>query len=543
MAGRFSLKRMDKPIPVIDLFAGPGGLGEGFSSYRDESGISHFRLCLSIEKDEIAHRTLLLRAFFRQFPYNSVPDSYYRYLKKEIDLESLFKQHIREAKSAQREAWNATLGKEKPSAIKRRIKLALSAHNKQAWVLIGGPPCQAYSIAGRARKAEIRKKNLEEYEKDERHYLYREYLRIIADHQPPVFIMENVKGILTSTISGKKIFHQILEDLKQPRTAINSYNGELYRRKKKRPAYKIFPLVKKQGYLKGFESYDPSDYVIESERFGIPQARHRVILLGIRSDLEVIPKHLEPKPVVTVRNVISNLPKLRSAVSTEAHHQSSWSNTLREAIGSAWLEHDVKIADKRVWSEILSTIDSINAQILSTGSEFIKEKICGECFPNSLRNWYHDESIGGVCNHSARSHMKSDLHRYLFAACYAKVNGKSPELRDFPKDLLPAHENVRDALKGNFFSDRFRVQLFNKPASTVTSHISKDGHYYIHPDPRQCRSLTVREAARLQTFPDNYFFEGARTAQYGQVGNAVPPLLANQIADIVYDVFKQIKFK
>ena len=129
--------------------------------------------------------------------------------------------------------------------------------------------------------------------------------------------------------------------------------------------------------------------------------------------------------------------------------------------------------------------------------------------------------------------MEADLQRYFFAACWAMQHGKSPQLRDFPRELRPAHNNVTGNAKHSVFADRFRVQLPHSPATTITSHISKDGHYYIHPDPTQCRSLTVREAARIQTFPDNYFFCGPTTAQYQQVGNAVPPLLARSVADAI----------
>jgi DNA (cytosine-5)-methyltransferase 1 len=152
--------------------------------------------------------------------------------------------------------------------------------------------------------------------------------------------------------------------------------------------------------------------------------------------------------------------------------------------------------------------------------------------------WFLDDRIGGACNHVSRPHMPRDLHRYLFAACYARVFQRSPELRDFPPGLLPKHKNIGNEKKKEYFDDRFRVQLANKPSTTVTSHMAKDGHYFIHYDEKQCRSLTVREAARLQTFPDNYFFSGTRTQQYVQVGNAVPPLLARQVAAIVFRVLR-----
>jgi len=146
--------------------------------------------------------------------------------------------------------------------------------------------------------------------------------------------------------------------------------------------------------------------------------------------------------------------------------------------------------------------------------------------PAGLRDWIFDERLQVLPNNETRAHMPDDVARYLFAAAFGRVFRRSPKTFDFPDALVAGHANWHTG----DFDDRYRVQLADRPCTTVTSHLSKDGHYFIHPDPGQCRSLTVREVARLQTFPDNYFFHGTRTQQYVQVGNAVPPFLAHRIA-------------
>ena len=184
-------------IPVIDLFAGPGGLSEGFSALTNTRNQRVFKVRLSIESDEHAHRTLELRAFFRCFAKGEAPPDYYDYVAGTLTRDELFARHPTQAKAARDEAWLGELGNESTpnSLIDERIRTALEGQS--AWLSIGGPPCQAYSLVGRSR---IRGKSKRKYNKDPRHFLYREYLRILAEHSPPIFVMENVKGLLSATV-------------------------------------------------------------------------------------------------------------------------------------------------------------------------------------------------------------------------------------------------------------------------------------------------------------------------------------------------------
>ena len=497
-------------IPIIDLFAGPGGLGEGFATARDRKGRKTFNIGVSIEKDPIAHATLSLRAAFRHLVTPSAKQLYYDFIQGHIKLEE-FTEHKSTSEAlriATKEARQATLGKTHAATIDQWIKTAIAKRND--WVLIGGPPCQAYSVAGRARRT-----NDESFEQDEKHFLYREYLRIIRRFEPAVFVMENVKGMLSSKHSGSLIFELIMSELSRPKIGLD-YEIR---------SFVCHPSI--NGHL-------PSDFVIKSEQYGIPQTRHRVILLGIRRDY-ASRQHdlLKIQDEVKLGEMLADMPKIRGRVSKHDGFE-AWHSALKETTKQfkRWKSPDrMAIEELIVKSAELALQFSAANQITAANRRTTVKQM-----PASLEAWIREAPPPSICQHESRSHMISDLQRYAFASSFAIISRRSPKLKDFPPLLLPKHKNVNDKNVPN--TDRFRVQLNNKPCGTVVSHIAKDGHHFIHPDPSQCRSLTVREAARLQTFPDNYFFMGGRTQQFAQVGNAVPPFLAKQLGEIIAKLIK-----
>lgn len=506
--------------PVIDLFAGPGGLGEGFASALDEKRRCRFRSVVSIEQDGYSHQTLLLRHFFRHFPDGEAPDDYYDFLAGRITQTELFARHPAAQAHAQLSASRISLGPRTHAEVRKLIdeRLGESRH----WALVGGPPCQAYSLVGRSRM-----KGDPAFVGDERHTLYLEYLRIIADHRPPIFVMENVKGLLSATIEGKSAISRIVSDLQQPSTAIADAPDDL--------AYRLYSLSEEE-MAEG--EVDPRLFVVRAEDYGIPQARHRMFIVGIRGDLKVRPSILRKMSPPTVRETIGSLPAIRSGLSKEKDSRDAWLSAIRHISSMNIRGHLNGAAYAGPVARQLSfdKLIEMHSPRSTSSSRYVVRRPTHDV----LRSLY-DERLPVLTAHEARSHMASDLRRYLYASTFAQQIGRSPKLADFPANLLPDHQNVEEGRSGKMFSDRFRVQLADHVSTTVTSHISKDGHYFIHYDPAQCRSLTVREAARLQTFPDNYFFAGPRTEQYHQVGNAVPPKLAQQIAEIVAEVLDSIR--
>jgi DNA (cytosine-5)-methyltransferase 1 len=469
-----------EPIPVVDIFSGPGGLGEGFSRVNQGKA---FKTVIAIEKDPHAVETLKLRAFYRAIALKKapLPDGYLDLLKattsagRDEAMERIAR--CPEWHAAVHEVKCMELGKHN-AIYHHEIKSRLAG--RKDWVLIGGPPCQAYSLVGRSRM-----QNHEGLVHDDRHYLYKEYLEIIQRHEPAIFVMENVKGLNTAKVAGEKILPKILRDLTRAGAG-----------------YELFSLGGEGELLLPEEPV--TDFLIRAERFGVPQSRHRVIILGVRKGFNAVLAPLVERPEVAVGDAIADLPPLAG-------------------LDSALERSEYELCDAG------APFRMINTQIaLPDGHELRR-------FIEPI----HPGMKGILLNHEARSHMEDDLKRYEWWASRAALTGESPKLDDdeFPEEHKPKHRNLNSG--GTIvFADRFKVQVKDRPSGTVTSHISKDGHYYIHYDPAQRRSFSVREAARIQTFPDDYFFMGNRTQQYHQVGNAVPPFLAYQIGKSVYEAIR-----
>lgn len=239
--------RHQPAFPVVDLFAGAGGLGEGFASALTKRGSALFRSVASIERDEFSHQTLLLRHFLRHFPDGEAPEEYYDFLAKRIAIEDLFAAWPAAFAEARHSALRISLGPDSHAQVKTLIRDRLAGSDR--WALVGGPPCQAYSLVGRSRMMKR-----PDFDQDERHTLYLEYLRIIADHRPPIFVMENVKGLLSATIEGNSAISRIVRDLQQPGKRIRGTSRDL--------TYRLYSLSEED--LADAE-VDPRCFVVRAE--------------------------------------------------------------------------------------------------------------------------------------------------------------------------------------------------------------------------------------------------------------------------------------
>lgn len=384
----------------IDLFAGCGGLSEGF--YKEG-----YKALLHLEIDKAACKTLRTRM------------KYYNYSDEEIEKAVLCDDITRDG-------------------IIEEIESRL---NDKVDIIIGGPPCQAFSTQGRAQDPNSMRN-------DPRNFLFENYLQILNHFKPKFFIFENVRGMLTAKPTGVKIFDIIISEMSK--------------------TYKV--------------CNNPKTILLNAADYGVPQIRQRVILIGVRKDLDIEPEEIYARinrthsdipddgltPYVTVRQAISDLPPIQAGAGSDC------------------------------WTFAEYTYINMNDYI------------------SRLR----DRNFEFIYNHKARIHNENDRERYRILSTHG--NWQLKDLQNVRPDLVnhdPRH-----------FGNRYTVQEWDKPAKTICAHLYKDGNLFIHPDPAQARTFTVREAARIQSFPDDFFFEGSRTDQFKQVGNAVPPLMAQSFA-------------
>lgn len=416
----------------IDLFAGAGGLSEGFIR-------AGFASVAHIEMDKEAVNTLKTRMAYHYLLKNKKINIYNDYLKGNISREKLYKQvppNLLDTCICEK------ITKDSLSKIYNNIDTLLK--NKKVDVIIGGPPCQAYSLVGRSIKSaqdKIKIENNEQVEDDPRNYLYKLYCDFLRKYKPKMFVFENVTGLLSAQ------------------------NGRFYNNFKK--------LAKRSGYI-------VEDKILEADRFGVKQSRKRVIIVG------------------WLKNSNLQYPEFRELI------------------------------DKTTINEMFEDLPAIEpGQELNN---YCSENINNYLIKSKIRN---KEDV--LTQHVARPHIERDRKIYKMTIEKWNSGHKRLHYNELPEDLK-THKNRKS------FVDRFKVVEGDTNAChTMMAHISKDGHYFIHPDINQARSISVREAARIQSFPDNYYFEGGRTAAFRQIGNAVPPLMAEAIAKGIKKSLKNIE--
>lgn len=412
---------MNSSLKYIDLFAGAGGLSEGFIR-------EGFQAIAHVEMDKDACDTLKTRLAYHYLSQNNKLSIYKAYLKNEITREVLWG-NIPEP--IMKSVINEEITGETISGIFNNIDKQLDGHKVD--LIIGGPPCQAYSLVGRSRDPNRMKG-------DKRNFLFRYYAEFLIKYKPKYFVFENVLGLLTA--GNKRYLNEMIQ---------------------------LFESI-------GYSVAEPT--VLNAEDYGVLQKRRRVIIMGQRGNKKF------------------NFPELQKI-------ENKWQ--IKKD-----LFYDLPYLNPGDEFDIVKYTKPINEYLRTT----------------EIRN-----DIDIVTQHITRNHNRRDLEIYSIAID-KWVNEKTRlKYSDLPA-RLQTHKNTEA------FLDRFKVIDPIGHSHTVVAHISKDGHYYIYPDSKQVRSISVREAARIQSFPDDYFFEGGRTAAFKQIGNAVPPLMARAIAKKIYELLQ-----